>query len=173
MFKMRKAFMGAAGLTLAVTSVMLSSPTASAASWYTYENENSGKCLAVPGSSTADGTELVQWTCTGNTDQAWTAMAVSGGDGNRIKLVNYHSGKCLAIGGSSTATGAKAIQWECNNNTDQIWIRDSALRLRNLNSDLCLAVPNSSTANGTELVQWTCTTNDDQIWPRAAVTVDA
>lgn len=164
MSKMRKAFVGATGLALAATSVMLSSPSASAASWYTYENLNSGKCLAVPSDSTANGTELIQWTCTGNDDQVWTPLAVAGGDGNRIKLVNYHSGKCLAIGGSSTAAGANAIQWECNNNTDQIWIRDSALRLRNLNSDLCLAVPNSSTANGAKLVQWTCTTNTDQGW---------
>ncbi|MFD9444677.1 RICIN domain-containing protein [Streptomyces sp. NPDC060006] len=170
---MRKTFVGTAGLALAATSVLFSSPSASAASFYTYGNASSGKCMAVPNNSGANGTELVQWTCTGNSDQVWTPVAVPGGDGNRIKLVNFNSDKCLAIGGSSTEAGAKAIQWECTGNDDQIWIRDSALRLRNLNSDLCLAVPNSSQANGTKLIQWTCTLGLDQQWPRTEVTVGA
>ncbi len=34
-------------------------------------NLNSGQCLAVPGSSTTPGTQLVQWTCTGGTEQQW------------------------------------------------------------------------------------------------------
>ncbi|MFE2431675.1 RICIN domain-containing protein [Streptomyces sp. NPDC059373] len=32
---------------------------------------NSGFCLAIPNSSTADGLQAIQWTCTTNTDQQW------------------------------------------------------------------------------------------------------
>jgi hypothetical protein len=162
MSTMRKAMTGAAGLALAATSVLFSSSPASAdVANLQLRNTNSGRCMAVPDSSTANGTVVVQWTCSNNNDQLWYAQQVSG---NRYYLINQNSGKCLAIGSASTANGAKAIQWTCNGSSEQIWTRDSIGRLRNLNSDRCLAVPNSSTANGTELVQWTCTTNDDQQW---------
>lgn len=161
---MRTAMVGAAGMALTAASVLFSSSPASAATEFFFENGHSGKCLAVPSSSQANGTVVVQWECSTNDDQLWRRVFVPGGDGNRWKFINVDSDKCLAIGDSSTANGANAIQWECNDNDDQIWIRDSATRMRNLNSDRCLAVPNSSEANGTELIQWTCTEGYEQRW---------
>jgi endo-1,4-beta-xylanase len=32
----------------------------------------SGKCLDVPGQSTADGTQIILWTCSGTSNQQWT-----------------------------------------------------------------------------------------------------
>lgn len=156
-----------AAAALAGASVLAFSPTASAAPAAVYAslyNAGTGHCLAVPGSSTANGTELVQWTCSTNYDQYWSLERVAGGNGDRVRVRNLNSGKCLAIGGSSTANGANAIQWTCGTNTDQVWIYDSAYRLRNLNSDRCLAIPNSSTTAGTKAVQWTCGTSADQQW---------
>ncbi|MFD9444676.1 RICIN domain-containing protein [Streptomyces sp. NPDC060006] len=167
MSTLRKIMVGAAGMALAATSVLFSSSPAGAGEdqpMLNIVNQHSGKCLAVPADSTANGKVLIQWECNDNLDQEWYAEWIPGGDGNRYRIRNYRSGKCLAIGGSSTALGANAIQWTCSGNDDQKWIWDSAVRLRNVHSDHCLAVPNSSLANGTELVQWTCTLNSDQGW---------
>jgi hypothetical protein len=37
---------------------------------------HSGKCLDVSGKSTADGAGIIQWTCTGATNQQWTRTTV-------------------------------------------------------------------------------------------------
>ena len=37
---------------------------------YTLTNANSGKCLDVPGASTADGVQLQQWSCNGTAAQS-------------------------------------------------------------------------------------------------------
>ncbi|WAZ21374.1 RICIN domain-containing protein [Streptomyces cinnabarinus] len=128
-------------------------------------NRATGKCLAVPNASTANGTGLIQWGCNGYSEQNWTLTHVAGGNGDRWTIRNQNSLKCIAIPQSSTANGTQAIQWTCDSaNTDQVFIKDSWGRLRNVNSDKCLAVPNSSTANGTEIIQWTCSENFNQRW---------
>lgn len=146
----------------AVVSVSLASP-AHAVSYYEYQNMNSLKCLAVPNSSTANGTELIQWSCGSGTEQKWGRVDVGN---TTFRLVNENSGKCLAIGNSSTANGANAIQWTCGSNSDQLWewSTNYAKALVNVNSGKCLAVGNSSTANGAAVIQWTCSSNSDQVW---------
>lgn len=163
MSTMRKVMIGATGFTLVATSVLFSSPTASAGpETIIIQNDNSGKCMAVPNSN-VNGTTVIQSDCSSNY-VFWDFQRVSGGNGDRVTLTNSNTGYCLAIGSSSKVVGAAAIQWTCTGKNDQIWIWDSINRLRNVNSDLCLAVPNSSTANGTKLVQWTCSLNYDQRW---------
>ncbi|MEK8143229.1 RICIN domain-containing protein [Streptomyces sp. M10(2022)] len=39
-------------------------------------NPASGRCLDVPGSVTADGTQLKIWDCTGGANQTWQTPAV-------------------------------------------------------------------------------------------------
>jgi hypothetical protein len=39
-----------------------------------YRNPASGRCLDVPGSSRADGTQLVLWDCNGGSNQKWTIL---------------------------------------------------------------------------------------------------
>ncbi|MGW0881730.1 RICIN domain-containing protein [Streptomyces sp. NPDC002671] len=148
-----------------VCALTFSAPAhAQVAGYKTLLNSNSDKCLAVPNSSTANGTGLIQWTCTGDSEQQWQLEPVEGGAGDRYLVRNLNSGKCLAMSNSSTVNGTQAIQWTCNGGSEQIWIHDSINRLRNLNSDKCLAVANDSTANGAEAIQWTCSENFDQRW---------
>ena len=42
-----------------------------AAPWGTLINPASGKCLDDPAGNTANGTQLVIWTCNGNSNQRW------------------------------------------------------------------------------------------------------
>ncbi|MFI2430517.1 RICIN domain-containing protein [Streptomyces sp. NPDC018693] len=128
------------------------------------KNQSTARCLAVPQASTDNGTKLIQWTCTGNSEQQWRLDKVAGGNGDRYLVRNLNSNRCLAIPQASSDNGIQAIQWTCTGNSEQIWIRDSVGRLRNLNSDKCLAVPGSDPTNGTKVVQWTCSTNTDQRW---------
>ncbi|MFJ4304542.1 ricin-type beta-trefoil lectin domain protein [Streptomyces pseudovenezuelae] len=40
-----------------------------------YRNPASGRCLDIPGFSTADGTHLQLWDCHGGSNQKWTTLA--------------------------------------------------------------------------------------------------
>lgn len=131
---------------------------------HTLTNKATGKCLAVPQASTDNGTKLIQWTCTGNSEQQWHLEKVAGGNGDRYRVRNQNSNRCLAIPQAGLDNGTQAIQWTCSGSNDQIWINDSIGRLRNLNSDKCLAIPQANPAIGTGAVQWTCSTNTDQRW---------
>lgn len=154
-----------AAVVTTMCALVFSTPANAADMYGQVENVGTDKCLAVPNSSNANGTGLIQWTCNGNGDQLWLMEKVAGGNNDRYVIYAWPGSKCLAIPNSSTANGTQAIQWTCDaNDSDQIWIYDSWHRLRNLNSDKCLAVPNSSTANGTEVIQWICSDSLDQRW---------
>ncbi|WP_030248472.1 RICIN domain-containing protein, partial [Streptomyces sp. NRRL S-350] len=57
---------------------------------------NSGKCLDVTGASTADGAQIVQWSCgTDKPNQQWTLVPVAGS--GAVQLVSVNSGKCLDV----------------------------------------------------------------------------
>ncbi|GGW72809.1 hypothetical protein GCM10010320_63120 [Streptomyces caelestis] len=51
-----------------------------------------GKCLEIPGGSTADGATADQWTCHGGTHQLWRKTAATGG---YVTFTNVNSGLCL------------------------------------------------------------------------------
>ncbi|MEU4220416.1 RICIN domain-containing protein [Actinoplanes sp. NPDC026623] len=50
-------------------------PVAEAGGTYHFVNRNSGKCLDVPGASTADGVQLVQYSCNGTAAQSFRLTA--------------------------------------------------------------------------------------------------
>jgi hypothetical protein len=69
----------------------------------------SGKAIDVPGYSTADGTQMTQYTVNGGLNQSWVLTA----DGAGRKIRSVSSGKCLTVAGNSTADGAKVVQAAC------------------------------------------------------------
>ncbi|MFD3413113.1 RICIN domain-containing protein [Streptomyces cyaneofuscatus] len=108
-----------AAAALAGASVVAFTPTASAAPAATYAslyNAGTGHCLAVPGSSTAIGANVIQWTCGTNTDQVWIYDSA-------YRLRNLNSDRCLAIPNSTTTSGIKAVQWTYSTGADQQWVR--------------------------------------------------
>ncbi|GAA4899445.1 RICIN domain-containing protein [Streptomyces coeruleoprunus] len=85
--------------------------------YYQLENLNSHQCLAVPGASTQQGTQVIQWPCGTWKDHYWGVRPTSNG----AQLVNWNSRQCLAIEGGSLTAGAKAIQWPCGTWRDHYW----------------------------------------------------
>jgi lysophospholipase L1-like esterase len=116
---------------------------------------SSGRCLDVPGSNTANGTQPVVWDCSGGANQRWTASGPS------LQAL----GKCLDSPTNATA-GVKAQIWDCSGAANQQWTLQANGTLRNNQSGLCLDVSNNRTANGTPTVLWTCTGAANQQWSR-------
>jgi alpha-galactosidase len=115
----------------------------------------SGRCLDVPQSSTANGTQPVIWDCNGGANQRWTVS------GQTLQAL----GKCLDAPPNATA-GAKAQIWDCNGGTNQQWTLDAGGTVISRSSGLCLDVNNNATANGTTVLLWTCTGASNQRWTR-------
>ena len=121
----------------------------------TLVSTSSGRCLDVPNSNTANGTQPIIWDCNGATNQKWTVS------GQTLQTL----GKCLDAPIGATA-GTKVEIWDCNGGTNQQWTFQSNGTIRSNQSGLCLDVSNNQTANGTLTLLWTCTGATNQLWTR-------
>jgi alpha-galactosidase len=121
----------------------------------TLVSSSSGRCLDVPGSNTANGTQPVIWDCGAAANQRWTAA------GQTLQAL----GKCLDAPLNAVA-GAKVQIWDCNGGANQQWTTQSNGTIRGNQSGLCLDVDHNLTANGTPVLLWTCTGAANQIWAR-------
>jgi endoglucanase len=127
-------------------------------------NRNSGKCVDVVGGSTADGAEIIQYTCHGGANQQWQLQDAGGG---YYRIVSQASGKCLDVDGASTADNARIIQWACNGGANQQWeLRDTGgyTEIVSRHSGKCLDVVGSSTANSARVQQYACYGGSNQQW---------
>ncbi|WP_262286400.1 ricin-type beta-trefoil lectin domain protein [Micromonospora sp. MA102] len=113
----------------------------------------SGRCLDVPQSSTANGTQPVIWDCNGGANQRWSIS------GDSVQAL----GKCLDAP-LNAAPGAKAQIWDCNGGANQRWTRNSDGTIRGQQSGLCLDVNGAATGNGTTVILWNCTAAANQRW---------
>ncbi|MEU7281037.1 lectin [Streptomyces sp. NPDC045431] len=114
-----------------------------------------GKCLDVAGGSSADGTQVQVWTCTGSTAQKWTVPT----DGSLRAL-----GKCLDVSGGGTADGTKIQLWTCNGTGAQKWQAQGDGTVRNPQSGKCLDAEGATWNDGTKVHLWTCHTGPNQKW---------
>ncbi|WP_433336143.1 RICIN domain-containing protein [Spirillospora sp. CA-294931] len=128
-------------------------------------NVNSGHCLDVAGSSTANQANVIQWTCNAGPAQDW--RFTDSGDGY-YTLTNPNSGKCLdvdATDGSGTSDGRNVWQDECNQNPGQLWKPEKKANghwLVSKRSGKCLAVGGAVENPGGDVIQWSC---GDPLWP--------
>ncbi|MEU3454662.1 ricin-type beta-trefoil lectin domain protein [Micromonospora sp. NPDC006766] len=113
----------------------------------------SGRCLDIPQSNTANGTQPVIWDCNGGANQRWTISE------DTLQVL----GKCLDAPLNATP-GAKAQLWDCNGGANQRWNRNSDGTIRAQQSGLCLDVNGAATGNGTTVILWTCTAAANQRW---------
>ncbi|RSM91524.1 PKD domain-containing protein [Kibdelosporangium aridum] len=113
-----------------------------------------GKCVDVNGGSSADGTKIQLWTCTGGTNQQWTV------NGTTLRALN----KCMNVAGGSTADGAQVQLSTCNGSGAQNWTTGANGSLVNSQSGKCLDANGASTADGTQLIIWTCHGGTNQGW---------
>jgi hypothetical protein len=116
--------------------------------------DDTAECVDDNAGSSANGTIVQMWDCTGGAAQNWT-MASNGTVG-----IN---GKCLDITGGSTANGALIEEWACNGGANQQWLAVNGM-LVNPVSGKCLDDPGFNTAEGTQLDLWTCNGGTNQQW---------
>ncbi|MCX3292497.1 family 43 glycosylhydrolase [Streptomyces sp. NEAU-H22] len=155
--------------TPAATGVTLAGPageTAATPSAYRIVNRHSGKCLDVSGASSVDGADVIQSSCTGNTNQQWR-IEDQGNDTSR--LVNVRSGKALDVDACGTADGTNLHQWPLLNNNCQKFrmiVTDQGgwVRLTNVNSGKVANAPGCGTADGADVRQWRWLNNNCQQW---------
>lgn len=133
--------------------------------FYDISNKNSSMLLDVNGASKAAGTQVIQWTNTGGTNQQWTLVSVGGGNFN---IVNKNSGLPLDVTGASTTAGASIIQGTSSGGANQQWslvaVSGGYYNIVNKNSGLLLDVNGASTTAGAKVIQWTSTGGANQQW---------
>jgi GH25 family lysozyme M1 (1,4-beta-N-acetylmuramidase) len=119
-----------------------------------------GKCLDDPSSSTANGTKVDLWSCTGKSNQSWTTVQ----DGT-IRVL----GHCLA------ASGSTVVLWGCSSSfLNQQWRAATDSELVNAASGLCLYYPNANAGNGAKPTMSTCANiapQSGEHWARPAGSV--
>ncbi|GAA2885317.1 hypothetical protein Acy02nite_79700 [Actinoplanes cyaneus] len=118
--------------------------------------EQSGRCADVPNSSTANGTQVQLWDCSGATGQRWTLTS-----GRQLQV---YGTKCLDASGQGTANGTAVVIWDCNGQANQQWNVTANGTVTGQQSGLCLDANGAATANGTRLILWACNGGANQRW---------
>src|SRR5690348_2250933 len=119
----------------------------------------SNMCMDVTGSSTAPGTQVIIWGCTGNTNQKFTWQS-----NGEIRTIG---GMCLDDSGGQGNDGDPIIIWTCHGGPNQTWTATTAGEIKGINGK-CVDVSYSSTTPGTKLILWRCTGNSNQKWDAAS-----
>lgn len=121
------------------------------------------KCATPEGNSTANGTVVTVWSCTGHSLQKWHWEGAL--------LVHDASGKCLTPRGNASGTnGAVLTLWTCNPNTwpspQRFHYEHDNERIYTYHGSKCVTAKGNSLANGTWLTLWTCGAplNHPQSW---------
>lgn len=156
-----------------VTGTVALAPPGYAATAFTSTavNRSGGNCLDVPGSSTADGIQLIQWTCHGEANQTFTFTPVVG-TGDQYSIGTSAGGKCVEVNGSSTADNAAIVQRACGSGAGQkfrlvpvtVSGTSNVFGVQSVNSGRCVAPAGDSSASDTGLVQLPCTGTASRTW---------
>src|SRR5688572_10788608 len=94
-------------LVLAVLPVGRAQPASAAVAFSgTAINQASGRCMDVPASGSANGLQLIQWSCHGASNQNFSFNPLSStSDVYTIRTLT--AGKCVEVNGASTADNAQ------------------------------------------------------------------
>jgi hypothetical protein len=120
-------------------------------------NPAADRCVDVSNGSTAPGTKIQLWDCTGTYAQHWSYDTASG------SLRAFNTNNCLDIAGGVQAPWTKVQLWPCNGTTAQRWTLGLAGQFMTTNG-LCLDAYGGGTANGTQLQVNTCNGTGAQIF---------
>ncbi|MFE0463023.1 glycoside hydrolase N-terminal domain-containing protein [Kitasatospora sp. NPDC058965] len=139
------------------------------ATTFTLVNRRSGKVIDVPGSATAVGTALIQYTGHGSANQQWRFTPAATG----WTVTNVNSGLAMDVSGGSTADDVSIIQWSPTGATNQQWTLADAgngyVKLVSVRSGKVIGVRADSTADLGAVVQQTDTGDTSQHWQRIPV----
>jgi hypothetical protein len=116
----------------------------------------SGRCVDVPNSSTANGTQVQLWDCGGQASQSWTYTS-----GRQLQVFGS---KCLDASGQGRTNGTQVIIWDCSGQANQQWDVNANGTITGVQSGLCLDANGAATANGTKIILWACNGQANQQW---------
>jgi CSLREA domain-containing protein len=119
-----------------------------------------GQCLDVWGASTADGTQVTQYTCHGQSNQRWTLTA-----GGAMQVYSSPA-KCLMPQGGSLAVGTMMVISTCNGSAVQTFSQTAAGEFKV--GGMCMEVQGASTAAGALAVLDNCNSSPEQKWSFAS-----
>ncbi|NAS27358.1 hypothetical protein GT755_37530 [Herbidospora sp. NEAU-GS84] len=130
--------------------------------YHIIENLHSGLGLGVPGASTDNGTQIIQWNGVNVAmNNQWEIVRPAASPG--FMLRNRWSRQCLTV--HSKTVGAPVVQEPCQNSINQQWVTEKVngidphfVAFKNLHSGLDMVVDNASTALGAKVIQWSRTT---------------
>jgi hypothetical protein len=139
---------------------------------YTYEGEQSGKCIDSPHANPANNVVMTIYTCQYPqvpNQMFWDTESEPG-----YYNIYWYSGgsrRCLAVKNASMDDNAPILQFDCNGGDNEEWYTNHRsgqtagyYELRNHKSKKCLTVKNNGTANGSTLLQFTCNGGKNQSW---------
>ena len=113
------------------------------------------KCVDVPNSNPADGTQLQMWDCNGSAAQSWTWYS----DGSVRAF-----GKCVDVAWGSRDNGAILQIVGCSGNPAQQFVLSGAGDIVNPQANKCWDIKDVSSASGAKLHQWECLGAANQKW---------
>lgn len=167
----------ALGMTVGLTT------SAQAATYYNIINYKANKCMSLAGGgSTANGTNIIIYTCNGAGEQRWYWVESGAYPGwYYIKNAKAGSDQCISVaGGGSTAKGAAMILWTCTGAEEQRWRFNEEgggwVDIQNFKSmDNYMSLDdNGSTDNNTRVIQWSWSPYGfEQVWGRVPAAIDA
>lgn len=128
---------------------------------------NSELVMDIPGASTAQGTQLVQWEGHGGANQEWLLLPF--GEGGAYVIVSSLTGMVVDVARASTADGAAVVQWPWAGTANQVWFVapfGADWVFISASSGKVLDVTGASIDNGAPLIQFTWLGGLNQIWHR-------
>jgi hypothetical protein len=137
---------------------------------YKIINKNSGKALEVPGSSTANGTQLDQRTYTGALNQQWDVAPLprSANDSSYYTIKAAHDGSAINLDAYSYANGGAINQWGYANQAQQHWyleyVGGGYFKIHTRWDAKVMEVGGNSTADGGLVQQWDDAGTASQQW---------
>ncbi|WP_443078945.1 ricin-type beta-trefoil lectin domain protein [Streptomyces sp. NBC_01497] len=115
----------------------------------------SGRCIAPPAGSAANGTGLDIWDCQDAPQQHWQFQA---------DLTVRVMGKCMDVAGHSGISGAAIVLATCDGSPSQKFDLNKSLDLVNVVADECVDVHGGATKSGSPLDLWPCNGHSNQKW---------
>lgn len=116
------------------------------------------KCIDVTGASTANGTRVSNWECTGSRNQDWSY------NNDTHQLVDGNSSKCLDVPGGDVNAGYLQI-WDCDdNNQNQKWTRMDSGQIQKPGTSKCIDLYGANTTPGATIALWDCGGQANQKW---------
>lgn len=151
--------------------VLWTAKMVSSGSTYQLKSKSSGKYIATPKGSTANGNDISIWEAGNDEKQySWKILSVSDG---KFKIVRSDStGKGMSVKDKSYDTGAKIHLWDYKAEAQNYWVFESVVgnyfRIRNANSNRYLDIKDKGTGNGKGIVQSLMESEEDkygsQLW---------